>query len=1070
MRWDCAAKVIKKSEKEKKTLLFSKFSCIFAEFFVPLRAEYFFKTTTSMKKVITLIIGLVCMSTIVLARTPQEAAQIASQFISQSHVAPAQRMQRAAAAQNMAKPVELVYTQYQMDATTPAVFVFNNQEAEGFVLVSAEDEARAVLGYSDKGSFNQEDIPENMRFWLQMYADELARYETNKPVLKAGQVSLPRAKRTATASYPTISPILGKTVWGQGEPFNNKCPLQNNKRTVTGCVATALSQIMYAHKYPTKGTGTHSYTTETKKLSVSANFGNTTYDWANMTPNYNGSYTTAQANAVATLMYHVGVAANMDYTVDGSGAVSSIALAAITEYFGYNKSIHVLPKDFMTEETALQTVASDLQAGRPIYISGSTVNQEGHAFVCDGMQSNGYLHINWGWNGNGNGYFALSALDPENQGTGGSASDLAFTERVCLYTNIRPDEGGEAMPLVTIDKLTRTSGDAISKSTKVSFSLDAFTSTGIATAAGVVTYFIYNSNEELVEKVEIVKFGPLDPGYYYTSAISISHTLPSTLANGDYELEIRYIDDNDIDHPILVKGLGEVRVPFTVTSSQFVFGKTPEAEVEMRPFTNADFSLIKGSKTWSVDLFSSQFWSETPSETDVLIRCNLHSGSDKAVAGTYTLEAGTIDTDVLYAEGYYQACYQYTPTALHLTILPAGGEKMTIQYYMEVNGEVKQGSYTTTPDWYTTDGDTYQYNKNYTFDLATALPASKALQITKALGHTNATEMSYFVGGIISNMRNTPEQIVQYKSARFDISDDGTTNNQFYCYNTKWLDNSDFATGNEVKLGDEVVVLGQLQHYNGNTPEIKGYVYKHTAGEQPEVDYSIKNLQVTTNQDTVFFNFESEAPYFHVKVTKENGDVAANGIIDFTNVYLANLENGTYTLWIRPVDEAQEYYIGDAVETIFTIQITSDVDYSIRNLQVTTEGSTVHFSWESDAPNFHVKVTDTNGETQAEGIVDFKTANVKNLADGTYTLWIRPVDEAQEYYIGDAVEAQFEINTKATGIEDLSTQQTVVLYDLMGRLVDRKQSGENRPFNVPADGIYIQRMGEKTTTIYINKR
>ena len=979
MRWDCAAKVIKKSEKEKKTLLFSKFSCIFAEFFVPLRAEYFFlRITMSMKKVITLIIGLVCMSTIVLARTPQEAAQIASQFVSQSHIAPAQRMQRAVAAQNMAKPVELVYTQYQMDATTPAVFVFNNQEAEGFVLVSAEDEARAVLGYSDKGSFNQEDIPENMRFWLQMYADEMARYEANEPVLKAGQVSLPRAKRTATASYPTISPILGKTVWGQGEPFNNKCPLQNNKRTVTGCVATALSQIMYAHKYPTKGTGSHSYITETKKLSVSANFGNTTYDWANMIPNYNGSYTTAQANAVATLMYHVGVAANMDYTVDGSGAVSSIALAAITEYFGYDKSIHVLPKDFMTEETALQTVASDLQAGRPIYISGSTVNQEGHAFVCDGMQSNGYLHINWGWNGGGNGYFALSALDPENQGTGGSASDLAFTERVCLYTNIQPNAGGTAMPLVTIDKLIRTSGDAISKRTAVGFSLENFTSTGIATAAGMVTYFIYNSEGELVDQVEVGTF-ELAPGYYYTDAITLTEHLPSSLAQGNYELEIRYIDDNGKDHPILVKGLGEVRVPFTVTSSQFVFGKTPEAEVEMRPFTNADFALIEGTKTWSVDLFSSQFWSDTPSETDVLIRCNLHSGSNTAVAGTYTLEAGTIDADVLYAEGYYNACYQYTPTALHLTILPAGNNKVTVQYYMEVNGEVKQGSYTTTPDWYTTNGDTYQYNTNYTFDLATTLSASKALQITKALSHTSLTEMSYFVDGTISTMRNTPEQIVQYKTARFDISDDGSTTNQFYCYNTRWLDNSDFVTGNEIGVGDKVVVLGQLQNYNGNTPEIKGYVYQHTAAEQPEVDYSIKNLQVTTNQDTVFFNFESEASYFHVKILKEDSSKAAEGIIDFKNVYII-------------------------------------------------------------------------------------------LEDGTYTLWIRPVDEAQEYYIGDAVEAQFEINTKATGIEDLNNQQTVVLYDLMGRLVDRKQSGENRPFNVPADGIYIQHMGEKTTTIYINKQ
>jgi hypothetical protein len=292
---------------------------------------------------------------------------------------------------------------------------------------------------------------------------------------------------------------------------------------------------------------------------------------------------------------------------------------------------------------------------------------------------------------------------------------------------------------------------------------------------------------------------------------------------------------------------------------------------------------------------------------------------------------------------------------------------------MEVNGEVKQGSYTVTPDWYTTNGDTYQYNTDYTFDLATALPASKALQMTKALGHTNATEMSYFVGGIISNMRNTPEQIVQYTQARFDISDDGSTNNQFYCYNTKWLDNSNFVTGNEIKLGDEVVVLGYVQNYNGNTPEIKGYVYQHTAGEQP-VDYSIKNLQVTTNQDTVFFNFESEAPYFHVKITKEDGTKAAEGIIDFKNVYI-------------------------------------------------------------------------------------------KLEDGSYTLWIRPVDEAQEYYIGDAVEANFIIDTTTTAVEDITSAEMIYLYDMLGRVVDSKMSNDLRPFNVPQSGVYIMN-GEK---VFIRK-
>ena len=923
-----------------------------------------------MKK-LWLIGGLLCCMSI-WARTPEQAACVASEFLSSKNTPAVRRMQQAEKAATVTAPVEIAYTQMQVD-NEPAVYVFNGED--GFVLVSAEDDARAILGYSDHGRFDATDMPENMQFWLQMYADELASKPTSS--LK-GRVQRRIAAQTQ-ATYPTISPILGEVEWGQDKPYNNLCPTVGGERSVTGCVATAISQIMYAHKYPAKGIGSKTYATESHGLRLNVNFGATTYDWGNMLPYYKNNYNSTQANAVATLMYHVGVAADMDYDPDGSGAISSAALAAITEYFGYNKSIHVLPKDFMKEETVLQTVASDLQEGRPVYISGSTVNQEGHAFVCDGMQSDGYLHINWGWNGSGNGYFALSALDPENQGTGGSASDLAFTEGVCLYTNIKPTVGGEAMPLITVDKLTRTSSDAINKTTAVGFSLDAFTSTGIATAAGMVTYFIYNNAGEVVNKVKIGTF-ELDPGYCYTDAINISQKLPSNLAQGDYELEIRYIDDNDKDHPILVKGLGEVRMPFMVTSSQFVFGKIAEPEKDLRPFTNADFALIEGSKTWSVDLFSSQFWSDTPSETDVLIRCNLHSNSDKAVVGTYTMEAGTIDANAIYAEGYYSACYQYQPTALHLTILPAGGEKVTVQYYMEVNGEVKQGSYTATPDWYTTNGDTYQYNTDYTFDLATALPASKALQMTKALGHTNATEMSYFVGGIISNMRNTPEQIVQYKSARFDISDDGTTANQFYCYNTKWLDNTAFVTGNEVALGDEVVIYGQVQNYMGNTPEIKGYVYQYTAGEQPEVDYSIRNLQVTTNQDTVFFNFESEAPYFHVKVTDVNGETAANGIIDFTNVYVAD------------------------------------------------------------------------------------------LADGTYTLWIRPVDEAQEYYIGDAVEEQFEINTTATGIEDLETQQTVVLYDLMGRLVDSKQSGDNRPFDVPADGVYIQRMGEKTTTIYINKR
>jgi hypothetical protein len=921
-----------------------------------------------MKKTCIILIGLLWLITATTyARTIEEAAQIASQFIGQKHSSPTLRLQRAAAARTMDKPVELAFTQYQVDNTTPAVYVFNGSD-NGFVLISAEDHTRAVLGYSENGVFNTQDIPENMRFWLQMYADELSKVSSTGKQLKKA------IRREATQEeYPTIFPILGETVWGQGKPFNSKCPMYSGKRTVTGCVATALSQIMYAHKYPTKGTGSHSYTTATHQLSVSANFGATTYDWANMIPNYNGSYTTTQAEAVATLMYHIGVAADMDYTTGASGSYSALALAAITEYFGYDKAIATWPKDYMSADGILQVIASDLKANRPVYISGVTLNNEGHAFVCDGMNSDGYLHINWGWNGDSNGYFAISALDPESQGTGGSSSNLAFTENVTIYSNIQPDQGGVAKPLVTINKLTRTSGDAISKTSSVSFSLDHLENVGIITATGKITYFIYDNTQKVVDTVGVKGF-KLDPSYYYTNAFNISSSLPNDLANGEYELEIRYVDASGENHPILVKGLGEVRIPLTVTSSQFVFGKTPEAEVVINPVSHADITNQYLTNEWEIDLYSKKFWLNTPSETEVLMRFTINSTSNTSVIGTYILDPnnsgdkGTINANAIYAVGYSQACYKHTPSDMHLTIIPNNDGTLLIEYYVVVNGQEFKHSFTTQElRWIYRESGTnklYYYDKYVTYGLASSLKASEALSLTNTLSHSDLTEMSYFVEGKISTMRNTPAEIAQYKTARFDISDDGSSNNQFYCYNTKWLGDTDFTTGNEIAVGDKVVVLGQLQNYEGNTPEIKGYIYEHTAKEmQQPIDYSIKNLQVATSQDTVFFNFESEAPYFHIKIAKEDGTTAIEDIINFKNLY-AKLADGNYTLWIRPKDEAKESYLADAVETTFTIETVTE-------------------------------------------------------------------------------------------IEDVTSSEMMYLYDMLGRLVDSKMSNDPRAFDIPQSGVYI---------------
>ena len=273
----------------------------------------------------------------------------------------------------------------------------------------------------------------------------------------------------------------------------------------------------------------------------------------------------------------------------------------------------------------------------------------------------------------------------------------------------------------------------------------------------------------------------------------------------------------------------------------------------------------------------------------------------------------------------------------------------------------------------------------------------------------------------------------------------------------------------DTRTYDDVIQAARSKNYKIKNPK-PGETYELGEATFTIVDYSIYNLSVTTKGSTVTSSWESKAPHFHVKVIDSNGQEIANNIIDAKTISVTDLADGTYTLWIRPVDEALEYYAGEAVEETFTINSDNTVDYPIYNLQVTTEGNTVNFSFESEAPNFHIKVINANGDEAANGIIYFKTASVTNLADGTYTLWIRPMNEDKKYYIGDAIEAQFEICTNTTNVEDIGTSQIVELYDIMGRLIDSKLSNDSRPFVVPTSGVYIQRIGNTTNKIYINQK
>ena len=293
------------------------------------------------------------------------------------------------------------------------------------------------------------------------------------------------------------------------------------------------AQIMYKHQYPVQGKGSHSYKTNSYKLSLSADFGATAYDWVNMLPDYTGAYSEEQATAVATLMSHVGIAVDMDYTPNFSGAIAINALKALHTYFDYDANISILPKNYMDEIDILWQIADDLEAGRPVFMEGSTINGEGHAFLCDGMDEDGFLHINWGWDGISNGYYAFSALDPDVQGTGGSSSNLAFTKGVSAYTGVQPNQGGVGSPLISVAAIERTSQDEIGRNERVKFELSGFMSRGIVDAAGVLMYRICDSNNAVVSEVEIQEF-ELASGYFYASPVPLSHAIPKELPAGEY--------------------------------------------------------------------------------------------------------------------------------------------------------------------------------------------------------------------------------------------------------------------------------------------------------------------------------------------------------------------------------------------------------------------------------------------------------------------------------------------------------------------------------------------------------
>lgn len=277
----------------------------------------------------------------------------------------------------------------------------------GFAVIANDDNFSPVLGYSEN-SGNGEVAPGFLWWMNEMNASleqALANGETNEPV-------------KLDASYKKEVPQLLTTIWGQGKPNNNLTPVypgeNGDEHYVVGCVATAMSQIMRYHKYPIHGKGSRSYRFApgggVAAVTLSANFGEATYDWDNMIDDYSGSYTDAQAQAVALISFHCGVSVKMTYTKDGSGSYSSDAVGALRKYFAYNPNIKYFNRDYFPKKEWMNLVYRELSDGCPILYGGQSTSG-GHAFVFDGYNEKGLVRVNWGWNGSQDGYFDIGSLN-----------------------------------------------------------------------------------------------------------------------------------------------------------------------------------------------------------------------------------------------------------------------------------------------------------------------------------------------------------------------------------------------------------------------------------------------------------------------------------------------------------------------------------------------------------------------------------------------------------------------------------------------------------------------------------
>jgi hypothetical protein len=506
-------------------------------------------------------------------RSKSEAQSIANQFLSKS-----QPHLRSLSNSNQKLMLEYISNNPQTDASSEMVYyyVFNVGENDGFIIVGGDDRAKKILGYSQEGRFDIQSIPENLRYWLSCYETELKRLVTTGVNNAVQSHSSPvSGLRAGTAYAASINPLV-HTIWDQGYPYNTLCPMipnAQNQQSVTGCVATGTAQIMNYHKYPLTGTGSNSYVTKTNRVALNADFSSITFDWENMLDSYSEAgkiITEAQNNAVAVLMFSCGVACDMDYS-SSSGAYTIDIAEALIQNFSYDENLQYYQRDYFSESEWKDMIMAELNAGRPVAYAG-TSTEGGHFFVCDGYDSDGLFHFNWGWSAMSNGYYELSALDPPSMGIGGSSGGFNLGQEMIIGIQ-PPSSSSQPSYQINFQEPLSIFSDTVGLGAPFIITASGLFNEGVNSFTGNFGFGLFNP-ETGVLQYAFVTDELSQPLLSFTgwNSFPFSGIIPDSVTPGNYKLYLIYRAMGEDDWNIIRGKEGTLNhYSVTITDSQANF-------------------------------------------------------------------------------------------------------------------------------------------------------------------------------------------------------------------------------------------------------------------------------------------------------------------------------------------------------------------------------------------------------------------------------------------------------------------------------------------------------------------